>query len=90
MPHYKKIYIYRDSHLPEEGWIQSCFHCYTYTSSVIDYTFFKYKKVIYECDVYLCESCETLLQEDNTQKERFRNRCDRYIRKLFPSRTETT
>ena len=28
MPPYKKIYIYRESDLPEKGWIHSCFNCY--------------------------------------------------------------
>ena len=27
----KTIEIYRDSHLPSKGWIQSCFNCYTLT-----------------------------------------------------------
>ena len=27
----KMIEIFRDSHLPEKGWIQSCFNCYIFT-----------------------------------------------------------
>ena len=31
----KEIYIYRESHLPTDGWIQKCFHCDTLTSKNI-------------------------------------------------------
>ena len=48
MPKCKKVYIYRDSHLPEKGWIQSCFHCYTYTSNTIDFTYVIRKQIMYE------------------------------------------
>ena len=86
MPHYKKIYIYRDSHLPEEGWIQSCFNCYTYTSSTIDYKVIKYKQVIYECNIYLCPACDKFLHSDDIARNKFRYKCDKYIKyNLFPS-----
>ena len=38
----KNIYIFRESKLPKEGWIQSCFHCYEFTSREILY---KRKKI---------------------------------------------
>lgn len=87
MPYYKKIFIYRDSRLPEEGWIQSCFHCYTYTSNTIDYTVIRRRKTIYECDVYLCPTCEELLEkiENLDKKQKFKLKCDSYIKRLFPS-----
>jgi len=86
MPKYKKIYIYRDSHLPEDGWIQSCFNCYTYTSGTIDYTTIKRKNTIYECNVFLCPECDKTLHkiENMDKQERFRSKCDRYIKRLFP------
>jgi len=33
----KNVYLYRDSHLPEQGWLQSCFRCYTITSRLYSF-----------------------------------------------------
>ena len=86
MPYYKKLYIYRDSKLPEKGWIQSCFNCYTFTSNTIDYIVLNRGHFIYECDVYLCRACDKMLHRpENINKQlRFRVKCNRYIRHLFP------
>ena len=87
MPQLKQIYIYRDSHLPEDGWLQSCFYCYTFTSNIIDYTTIRYKRTLYECNVHLCPTCENFLHKpENIEKqEKFRHKCNRYIKHLFPS-----
>ena len=85
MPKCKKIYLYRDSHLPEEGWLQSCFYCYTFTSNTIDYTYIKRNNILYECNVHLCPQCEELLHRPDYIKEReiFESKCSKYLRKLF-------
>ena len=51
----KKIYIYRDSHLPEEGWLQSCFNCYQITSKLILFKKYKTNKnnVIIYWEIYI-------------------------------------
>ena len=63
MPKIKRIYIYRDSHLPEEGWLQSCFKCKEITGKYFLFqTFHKdddqkkpdfYKFADYMCDLTL-------------------------------------
>ena len=44
MPKVKRIYIYRDSHLPEIGWLQSCFKCETITGRYFLFHTFRYKE----------------------------------------------
>ena len=85
MPRCKKVYLYRESRLPEEGWIQSCFHCYMYTSNTIDYTYIKHNNILYACDVYLCESCDKYLHKlENIEKRMlFENKCTKYLYRLF-------
>ena len=34
MPTLKRIYIYRESHLPENGWLQACFRCKAITGNI--------------------------------------------------------
>ena len=86
MPYVKKVYIYRESNQPEEGWFQSCFNCYTLTSNIIDYTTIVYEHYHYECDIYICRTCERMFHKPcNLSKQlRFRKKCDAYIDELFP------
>lgn len=85
MPKCKKVYIYRDSHLPEKGWIQSCFHCYTYTSNTIDFTYIIKKQIMYQIDIYLCEHCELMLNNSEHVEKRqiFEEKCNKYIKNMF-------
>ena len=54
MPTIKRIYIYNDSHLPEEGWIQACFTCNELTSKTILFKTFNKDNTLYEFIVYTC------------------------------------
>ena len=82
----KKIYIYRDSHLPEEGWLQSCFDCYQITSKIILFKTYKTIKnnveIYWEIYIHLCNTCKC--DENKERKKKFLNNYNKYIRKYFP------
>ena len=54
----KNVYLYRDSHLPEEGWLQSCFRCYSITGKLFFFKTIENKKKIYQFKIYMCPSCQ--------------------------------
>ena len=64
----KKLYIYRDSRLPEEGWMQSCFRCFSYTNGSVPYDVIDVNEHLrYEIYVYCCASCKNTV--DSSEKE---------------------
>lgn len=75
----KNIYIFRDSKLPKNGWIQSCFNCYEYTSGEILYKRKKVYKTIYQFNISLCPKCRRIFRENPNKNIEFTNRCDNYI-----------
>ena len=48
MPKIKRIYIYRESHLPEEGWLQACFRCKEITGKYFLFKTFHKDNDLYE------------------------------------------
>jgi len=79
-----KIYIYRDrEHLPEEGWFQSCFLCYTITSHTHLFDTREIDKKIYEINVYLCPDCQKKMQRDQETVDILKRKCSRYIDRHF-------
>ena len=58
MPYYKKIYIYRESRMPEDGWLQPCFNCYTITGKLFLLRTKRTIRNLYEIEVYLCAHCK--------------------------------
>ena len=79
-----KIYIYREKeNLPEDGWFQSCFMCYTITSSIMMFNTMEKKKKIYEIYVYLCPSCQRKIEKDVNYGKLFKKKCIRYIHMHF-------
>ena len=82
----KQIYIYRDSHLPEEGWLQSCFECYQITSKTILFKTYKTNKknieYYWEIYIHLCNKCKNCLMEN--LNDDFLEKYDNYICEHFP------
>ena len=79
-----KVYIYRDKgNLPEEGWFQACFMCYTITSGLKFFNTVHHQKKIYEIYVYLCPFCQKKTKEKDEYEEKLKNRCIEYINKFF-------
>ena len=75
----KNIYIYRESHLPKEGWIQSCFHCYIPTSHEIIFKRERVEKTIFQFNVYLCPHCRRKFRNNIGKSLEFTQKCEKYI-----------
>ena len=79
-----KIYIYRDrEHLPEEGWFQSCFLCYTITSHTHLFDTREIDKTIHEINVYVCPHCQKKMHRDQETVDILKRKCSRYIDRHF-------
>jgi hypothetical protein len=86
----KTVYIYRDSKLPYNGWIQSCFNCYIFTERNILFktSYDDYNKTLYEFNVFLCPLCQRdLLKKKNKENIllniKFQQKCNRYIQRNY-------
>tara|TARA_B100000902_G_C27111479_1_gene813810 strand:- start:506 stop:757 length:252 start_codon:yes stop_codon:yes gene_type:complete len=75
----KNVYLYRDSHLPEQGWLQSCFRCYSITSKLYSFKTIENKKKIYQFKIYMCPSCQKKINNDEDEFNKFSNRANKYI-----------
>lgn len=91
MPKVKRIYIYRDSHLPEIGWLQSCFKCEAITGRYFLFHTFRYKETLYEFYVHTCGTCTRCFKKNPQDYIKFSNTCNKYIKTnyhyLFTSRS---
>jgi hypothetical protein len=79
----KNIYIFRESRLPKDGWIQSCFHCYEFTSREILYKREQLDKTIYQFNVTLCPRCRRCFRENPSKNIEFSKKCDNYIARHY-------
>jgi len=80
MIYYKKIYIYRESDLPNDGWFQSCFNCYTITSRTIKYKKIRTTYYLYDIAIYVCPYCKNLFKIEKNKEQKFINKCNYYIK----------
>ena len=89
MPRIKRIYIYRDSHLPEEGWLQACFRCREITGKYFLFQTFHKGDSLYEFYIHTCSKCKRTFDEQPLVFVNFSDQCNDYIHDhfdyLFPS-----
>ena len=74
----REVYLRNESHLPEHGWLQSCWTCDIITSRTIDYNKITKGKNIYKFIVYLCPNCKKKLK-NSENREKFSNSCEEFI-----------
>ena len=88
----KEIFIYRDSHLPQDGWIQKCFNCDTLTAKSILFKTLTQNKGCYvkywEFNVHLCYHCKKYLYANKSENIKkfltFSKKCNTYIKSEYP------
>ncbi len=89
MPKIKRIYIYRDSHLPERGWLQACFRCKEITGKYFLFQTFHKNNDLYEFYIHTCGKCKKKFNNSPLLYVHFSDECNEYIRRkfkyLFPS-----
>jgi len=79
MPRIKKIYIYKDSHLPENGWLHACFRCKTITAKHFLFQTFNKNNILYEFYVSTCPLCSRKFKKDPLIYIHFSEACNKYI-----------
>lgn len=83
MPQIKRIYLYRDSHLPEEGWLQSCFKCKEITGKYFLFQTFHKEDDLYEFYIHICSKCKKKFDNSALLYVNFSDKCNEYIRDHF-------
>ena len=83
MPTLKRIYIYRESHLPENGWLQACFRCKAITGKYILFETFHHNEYLYEFYIHTCSRCKRKFDDSPLLFVNFSDECNDYIRDHF-------
>ena len=81
MKKFRRMYIYKETRLPTEGWLHGCFVCHTITGNCEVFNKKEDDSQITERVVYVCRSCCRLLSEDCEMKENFNQKVSNYIRR---------
>lgn len=69
----KRIYLYKKTELPEEGWFQGCIICYTITAQLYFHKIIEHENIIYEYNAHLCPSCK------KNPPDSLEYKCNKYI-----------
>lgn len=77
------IDICRKSHLPEKGWLQACFNCYSITGKTLEYSTIRKFNNIFNVNVYLCPSCKRKFQNNIFEYHVFTIECNNYIKRNY-------
>ena len=80
---FRRMYIYKESHLPKEGWLQGCFICYRITGNCEVFSkYYNYDNLIlFEFVVYLCNRCKNKVLKDQEIKTEYEKHVKEYIKK---------
>jgi len=79
----RRIYLYRDSDMPEKGWLQSCFLCYAFTSRLNDFKKETCNKgsIMNHYVVFVCKDCVEKLKEKEIYNK-YEKKCEDYIKNI--------
>jgi hypothetical protein len=81
----KNVYLFHETHLPEEGWFQGCYKCEMITSKTICYkNIHVYDKTI-KFVVYICNKCTKLFKNDTEKNFIFSSKCNNFISEYLES-----
>ena len=61
------IYRYTDGEMPQEGWIQSCFKCYQYTSNTVYFKQIKNRGKDFAIYIYVCRKCMNKINKSEVE-----------------------
>jgi len=90
MNNLRHVYLFYETHLPEEGWFQGCYQCKMITSKTICYkNIYAYNKTI-KFVVYICNTCKKLLKNDTENFFLFYSKCDDFISEYLETRRPKT
>ena len=80
----RQMEIFKDTNLPEDGWIQGCFICYGPTGRLVEagQNENKNENYITEYLVYLCHSCKDFINRSQPIREEYEQSIVAYIENL--------
>ncbi len=73
------IELYKNSDLPKEGWLQSCFLCKTYTSRTTHITNIESEIMEYNFFCFVCKECKYKFKKNEILYFNFLRDCKIYI-----------
>ena len=79
MKKFRRIYIYKESRLPERGWLHGCFICYCITGRLLNFTTIESTGHISEYVVHVCPLCQKKLEKDSELYDEYVEKCNKYI-----------
>ena len=79
MKTFRRMYIYKETHLPSVGWLHGCFVCYTITGICEVFSKKETRKRMIEHVVYICPNCKKLIQENNKVRQEYKTKVNEYI-----------
>ena len=85
MPTIKKLYIYEESHLPDDGWLQGCCRCGTISSNIFFFYAFNRNLYSYECYGYVCKLCLRKVKNDTLTYIDFTRDCIQTLKNNYPN-----
>ena len=62
----KRIYIYKKTHLPKNGWLHGCFMCNKITGQTKEYINNNEEKLI-----YICYECDYMINKSKEMKKEY-------------------
>jgi protein-arginine kinase activator protein McsA len=86
----RHVYLFYETHLPEEGWLQGCYQCYSITSRTINYKNIDNNDKTINFIVYICNKCKKLLKNDTEKNFIFSSKCNNFISEYLESRRPKT
>ena len=76
----KRVYIYRESNQPENGWFKACFICYTTTAQSLLFDEVERNGAKLERLVYVCPDCKRALRKDNELRTEYERKVRHHLR----------
>jgi hypothetical protein len=75
----RQMEIYKETEMPNDGWIQGCFICYAPTAQLIDTGESEKSNVITEYLVHLCYECQNIVKKSESVRKEYNNCINIYI-----------
>ena len=82
MKQFSRMYIFKETHLPTEGWLHGCFVCHSVTGNCEVFNKRETDTQIVERVVFVCRSCGRILSDDIELREKYDEKVSKYIQRM--------
>jgi hypothetical protein len=81
MKQFSRMYIFKETHLPTEGWLHGCFVCHNITGNCEVFNKRENDYQIVERVVFVCRSCCRILADDDELRKKYDEKVSKYIQR---------